>query len=387
MLISKKYKKYPLRIKVTNRISDIPADDWNGVYPDVIEGYQFFRTLDELNLEQFRFYYMVVYSGKKAVAATPCFLMDYPLDSSVDGPVRRITNRIKKVMPRFFSLKAFICGMPMGQGRIGIVGDRQAALEVILRKMEQIAKKRRAPVIAFKDFDRSYSDVLGPLLKRGFTRFSGLPNTEMNIEFGDLEGYLKTLSPASRYDFRRKFKKVPKDLNIEMSVHDSISGADIEAVFRLYMEVVVGHDMGFEVLPIGFFRSVSENMPGKAKFFLWRIDKRIVAFSLSFVSGGTLMLYYTGLDYSVAHKYHLYFFVFRDVLNWCMEHNIKIFEMGYKGYETKRRLGFDFIPLGIYVKLRNKTLRPIFNAVAQLLKFENFDPALKKVEVINGDDL
>jgi hypothetical protein len=52
--------------------------------------------------------------------------------------------------------------------------------------------------------------------------------------------------------------------------------------------------------------------------------------------------------------------------------------MGITGYEAKRRLRFDFIPLYLYAKLRNRMLRPVFNLICQFLKFENFDPALKK---------
>jgi hypothetical protein len=65
-------------------------------------------------------------------------------------------------------------------------------------------------------------------------------------------------------------------------------------------------------------------------------------------------------------------------MNWCIKHKIKVYEMGVTGYEPKRRLGFEFIPLYIYAKLRNRWMRPVFKAACRLLKFENFDPALKR---------
>ena len=54
--------------------------------------------------------------------------------------------------------------------------------------------------------------------------------------------------------------------------------------------------------------------------------------------------------------------------------------MGITGYEPKRRLGFEFVPLYIYVKLRNRALRPVFNFICSFLKFENFDPSLQKAK-------
>jgi predicted N-acyltransferase len=135
--------------------------------------------------------------------------------------------------------------------------------------------------------------------------------------------------------------------------------------------------MNFEILPVEFFRDISRNMPGRTRFFLWKIDGKIAAFLFSLVSEEIFMDYCVGLDYSLAHKYHLYFLHFRDSLNWCIRNGIKQYDMGITAYFTKLRLGFDLKPLYIYAKLRNRALRPAFNIACRLLKFENFDPELK----------
>jgi predicted N-acyltransferase len=359
-------------------ISQIGEHDWKKVFPDVMENYEFFKTLDESALEQFSFYYLMVYKGGTPVAATSCFMVDYSLDTSINGPLRRISNSIKRIKPDIFSIKAFICGMPLGQGRIGIQGSKEPIMHVILRRMEQIAKKNKAPIIAFKDFDRGHLTLLDPLQKTGFSRFESLPTTELNIRFKDFEEYLKTLSSVNRYDLRRKFKRIDGHIAIPMEVADSLEDGMLQEVYRLYLEIVAKHDMGFELLPIGFFKNISKNMPHNTKFFLWRIDGKLVAFLHCLVSQDMLINYYIGLDYSVAYKYHLYFVEFRDVLNWCIQNKIKKYEMGITNYEPKRRLGFDFVPLYIYAKLRNRMLRPVFNLICQFLKFENFDLSLKK---------
>jgi hypothetical protein len=54
--------------------------------------------------------------------------------------------------------------------------------------------------------------------------------------------------------------------------------------------------------------------------------------------------------------------------------------MGITAYEPKLRLGFDLVPLYIYAKLRSRMLRPAFNLICQLLKFEHFDPVLRKAK-------
>ena len=380
MIVSRRHKRLSLKTKVVKRIADIPADDWKRVFPDVLENYDFFNTLDESNLGQFSFYYMMVYERNIPIAAATCFLLNYSLDTSISGPLRRVTNSIKKIMPNIFSLKAVVCGMPIGQGRIGIAGQADMAIKAILRRMEQIARKNRVPIIAFKDFDQTYTRMLDPLQKIGFAKFDSLPSTELNVWFKDFEEYLKTLSSANRYDLRRKFRRVDGLVKIDLDIVESLEDGVLQEVYKLYLEIVAKHDMGFELLPIEFFKNISKNMPRHTKFFLWRIEGKLVAFLLCLVSKDILIDYYVGLDYSIAHKYHLYFVKFRDILNWCIKNNIKKYEMGITGYEPKRRLSFDFVPLYLYVKLRNRMFRPIFKLIFQFLKFENFDPSLKKAK-------
>jgi len=380
LIISRRHKRTALKTRVTRKITDIPAADWNKVFPDILESYGFYKTLDESDMGQFSFYYIMVYEGKTPVGATACFMVDYSLDTTINGPLRRITNSIKKIKPDIFSLKTFICGMPMGQGRIGFAKDSAAIFKAMVRRVEQIAKKNKAAIIAFKDFDKSYTGMLDSLQRCGFSKFDSLPNTELNVRFKDFEEYLKTLSGATRYDLRRKFKKVDGRVDIRMDVCESLEPADLLAVYRMYLEIVTRHDMNFELLPIGFFRDISKNMPGRTKFFLWRIDGKIVTFLFCLVSEDLLIDYFVGFDYSVAYKYHLYFFKFRDVLNWCVKHKIKKYEMGITAYEPKLRLGFGLEPLYIYAKLRNRMLRPVFKFICQFLKFEHFDPVLKKAK-------
>ena len=380
MIVSKRHKRTALRTRVAGRIEDFSRSDWVKVFPNVLESYDFLKTLDESNLSQFSLYYIMVYEGKTPVGATVCFLMDYSLDTSISGPLRRLSNSIKKFKPNIFSIKTFICGMPIGQGRIGAPVESDKVVKAILRRMEQIARKVKAPIIAFKDFGKEYTRMLDPVQKSGFVKLESLPSTEMNIWFNNFEEYLNTLSSASRYDLRRKFRKVDGVVKIDMEIVDALDESILPEVYRLYLNMLDKHDMGFEILPAEFFRNISRNMPGRTKFFLWRVDGKLAAFLLCLVSDELLIDYYVGLDYSVAHKYHLYFIKFRDVVNWCIKNKIKRYEMGITGYEPKRRLGFDFIPLYIYAKLRSAALRPIFKLVCQFLKFENFDPALREAK-------
>lgn len=369
-----------LTTRVTRKIEEIPREDWERVFPDVLESYSFFKSLDESGFEQFSFYYIMAYDGDTAVGAAPCFFLKYSLDTSVVGPARRAINLVKKRFPGFLTVRALACGVPMGRGYIGMAGSKREVVTAILKKMEDVAAHERAPIMAFKDFSHNDSDALSALTDRGFFRIESLPYAEMDITFKDFEGYLMGLSGASRYDLRRKFKKAEAVARVEMEIVENPGDDIFSEMYGLYTQIVDKHEMGFEVVPKDFFRNTARNMPGKTKFFLWRVDGKLAAFLFALTANGVFIDYYLGLDYAVAHKYHLFFLKFRDVMNWCLENNIKKYEIGISGYEPKRRLGFDFTPLHIYAKHRNRIINPLFRILAHFLKFENFDPDLKAVK-------
>ena len=316
------------------------------------------------------------------MGATSCFFMNYPLDTTVQGALKNISFAIKKVFPNAFNLKALICGLPMGRGRIGILGDPDRIIKAIAERMERLAEEEGIQIIAFKDFGSEQTQALDQLQEEGFSKFESLPTTEMDLCFKTFDEYLKTLSGATRYDLKRKFKKVDGRIKIDFEISSELNG-ELDAAYDLYLQTEAKGDNQFEKIPKRFFEKVSEHMPGQTKYFLWHINHKLVAFNYCLVSQDYLLDGYLGLDYSVAYDYGLYFIKFRDMMNWCLKNNIKKYEMGVSNYDPKKRLGFDFIPLYIYAKCRNKWINLFFKKFGTYLEPANFDPILKELKKNN----
>ena len=100
-----------LRTEIITDITRISSEAWSGVYPDVLESYSFFKTLQESGLEQFEWHYILVYDFEELVGIAPCFLMHYPLDTTIQGPIKAVLLKIKKRFPRFMELRALVCGL------------------------------------------------------------------------------------------------------------------------------------------------------------------------------------------------------------------------------------------------------------------------------------
>lgn len=376
--------KNMLSTRVVRRIEEIPKDEWDKVFPDVLDGYSFFKSIDESDFKQFSFRYILVYDKDTLVGVAPCFVMNYPLDTSISGPIKHFIDFVRRCIPNIFTIRSVVCGVPMGQGKIGIAGQADEVVRAICACMNEIARDEKAPTMAFKDFGRDYTAILDTLLEDDFSRFDSLPSAEMEINFKNFDQYLMGLSHATRYDLRRKFKKVDGHMKMEMDVVNRLTDEMLPEVYRLYLDTIEKHDdIGFEIVPIEFFKNISRNMPEKTRFFLWRMDKKLVAFVFALASEDFLSTYYLGLDYSIAYQYHLYFTRFRDMINWCIDNKIKRCDVGVTGYEPKKRLKFGFVPLYIYAKHRNRFIRPFFKAFCNFLKFEHFDPVLKEIKGAN----
>jgi predicted N-acyltransferase len=369
-----------LTTRVVRKIEEIPPRDWNSVFPRVLENYYFFKTLDESGFAQFSFFYIMVYDRERPVGATSCFLMNFPLDIAVQGPLKAVYNYVNRVLPNILSPRVLMCGLPMSQGRIGIAADSGPLLEAICGSMEKIAKENKAAMLIFKDFTGAYDDFLKPLSRKGFIKIESLPSTDMDIPFASFDEFLKSLSRVSRDGLKRKFKKIDGRIKVDLEITGALDDKILPRVYELYLQTFERMDLGLEKVPMDFFKQISRNMPEETKFFLWSIEGRIVAFAYCLVLEGYFIDYYLGFDYSVAYEYHLYFVRFRDLMKFCIAHGIKKYEMGVTSYEAKRRLGFDFIPLYFYMKHRNPLLNPFVKVVSHFMKPENFDPVFKDMK-------
>lgn len=367
-------------VRTVNRIAEIDKKAWDSVFPPIIESYNFFKTMDGALSGQFKPYYITIHDKEGVACAAPCILMDYPLDTTVEGPVKKIILNLRRRIPRFLTVRTLICGSPASEGRIGIKDPhREELIKLFAGEMHTIARKEKAGIVAFKDFAEHYSEYLDPLKNMGFYKVPSYPSVRLEIAFKSFEEYLASLSKATRKDLRRKFKKVDGAVQINMEVRNSLGGF-LDEAYSLYVNTLKKSEVYFEVLSKEFFRDMPKNMPEETKYFLWFIDGKLAAFDLCLVSGRRLIDEYMGMDYKLAYKYHLYFITFRDIFNWCVKNGIRYYETGALNYDPKKRLDFTFLPQNVYAKTSNPSLNKLFGLLLMLIKPGNFDKSVQGQE-------
>ena len=157
----------------------------------------------------------------------------------------------------------------------------------------------------------------------------------------------QALSKATRKDLRRKFKDT-ENVGITMEVvHDLTPFVD--ELYPLYLQVFERSDLHFEKLTKQYLIRLGQEVPDKARFFVWRQNGKAIAFSVCLANRDEIHDEYLGMDYSVALDLHLYFMTLRDVLHWAMQNGYKWYYSTAMGYDPKQRLKCELVPLDLYV--------------------------------------
>jgi hypothetical protein len=319
-------------------------------------------------------------------AIQPVFFVRQNLVEGVPGKIRSIVDRIRRIFPRFLTMRVLMVGCAAGTGDLGALETKDDpwlanALREILRGY---AKDNKASLVVFKDFPVNYRSALETLVSNRYARIPSMPMTRLPLRYGNWDEYFATLSKATRKDLRRKFRKAERGSKIEMEVLNDITPL-VDEIYPLYLAVHERSALKFETLTKDYFSAVGQRMSEQARFFVWRQNGRIVAFSFCLVRGDIIYDECIGLDYSVALDLHLYFYTLRDIISWAIQHGVKYYYSNPLNYEPKLHLDCELLPLDLYTMHTSALLNPIFRRIIKYLGPTQHDPVLRKFP--NADQL
>jgi predicted N-acyltransferase len=285
------------------------------------------------------------------------------------------------LFPRFLTMRILMVGNAAGDGHPAVAPDADAEwiARALATTLTTFARESKASLVVFKDWNSRHRRAMRPLLDADYTRVPSMPMTQLRLEYRDFEHYLASLSKATRKDLRRKFRKAAKRAPLEFEVRTDVSDL-VDQLHPLYLAVHARSPMKFETLTKDYLRELGRRMPDRARFFIWRYEGRIVAFSIALVHSRTIYDDYLGLDYSVALDLHLYFLTFRDIISWSLANGIKRYLSSPLNYEPKLHLGCELMPLDLYVKHTSPLLNAIFSLILPLLEPTRHDPVLHRFE-------
>ena len=361
---------------------------WKRAFQDKCKDHRYYEIVEDTLLQNdFEHHYLLLEdnSGRQR-AIQPVFFVRQNLVEGVPGKVRSIVDEVRKIFPRFLTMRVLMVGCAAGAGDLGVSdkNDETWVAKALETELLKYAQQNKTSLIVFKDFYAEYRPALASLCSNGYARIPSMPITRLLLPYANWDEYFRTLSKASRKDLRRKFRKAERVAEIEMEVVSDITPF-IDEIYPLYLAVHERSPLKFETLTKNYFCAIAQRMPEQARFFIWRHNGKIVAFSFCLVCGDAIYDECIGLDYSVALDLHLYFYTLRDIISWALQQRLKFYYSNPLNYEPKLHLDCELVPLDLYVRHTSALLNPIFCRLIKYAGPTRHEPVLQRFP--NADQL
>ncbi len=377
------------RLAIAARAGLAKVEAWKNAFQLQRKDRRYYELVEETICPNFIFrYFLIQDENARTRAVQPFFILDQDVLAGSGPRLQKFASKIRRVWPRFLFIRTLMVGCAAGEGHLSssASGAQARDAEILSTHIRDLARQQRAALIVLKEFPARYRNALSCFLERGFARIPSMPMTRLDISgFKDFDDYLaKAIKSKRRNEFRRKFKAAAQSAPIDMEVISDVSGV-IDELYPLYLQVFERSKMQFEKLTKEYFIELGYRMPDKARFFLWRQNGKLIAFSLCLVEGDTLFGEYIGLDYSIALDIHLYFYVMRDTISWAIANGYKSIVSSGLSYAPKLQMAHVLEPLDLYVRHTSPLANLIVKRVLPLLEPTGAEPALQQFK--NYDEL
>lgn len=354
-----------LQISVVDSLEAVGRAEWDGLFAETLEGYDYLLAVERAGLPGFRWRYVLVREDGVLVAAAPAFHTRYDLETTLVGPVKRVIAAARRMVPGLLSLRLACIGSPCTTtAGAGISprtpeADRPRVLATLLAAFEADARAAGCGLFAAKDAPQPEQALWdAAALPRGYRAMASLPIAVLDIDFADIDQYLARLTYSARKDMRRKLRAL-SDLRVEIR-----TGVDdvADRLCAFYEATRARADMAFEHLTAAYFTGVPRQTGGRAFWVLYFEGEDLVGGNLLVQDETTLLDKYILMDPLRGRVLNLYFLSWFTNLRLCLERGLRRYAPGQAAYENKLRLGCRLTRTSIYFRHRNA----LVNGVMQL---------------------
>ncbi len=360
---------------------------WKRAFRNKCKDHRYYEIVDETLESDFEHHYLVLEDDSGNVRAIqPVFFVRQNLVEGVLGKIRSVVDVVRKIFPRFLTVRVLMVGCAAGTGDLGACNEKDESwvAQALQASLRTYARPNKASLVVLKDFPANYRSALETFPSNGYARIPSMPMTRLALHYENWDEYFRTLSKATRKDLRRKFRKAERAPKIEAEIVNDIT-RHVDEIYPLYLQVHERSPLKFETLTKDYFRAVSQRMPERTRFFIWRQSGKIVAFSFCLVCDDAIYDECIGLDYRVALDLHLYFYTLRDIISWALQQGLKYYYSNPLNYEPKLHLDCELVPLDLYVRHTSTLLNPIVHRAIKYLGPTRHESVLQRFP--NADQL
>ena len=360
-------------LKILKSINEIDQTIWDSIVArdNIISSYNFLKAIEESNINDCNFYYIVIYNKDIIIGHACIFTITMDLFILSKGVIKKIINCIRKIFHNFFLIKVIECGSPVALGNIISFNIKEnenidEILDLIIKSVEKLAKKNKSKLIIFRDYYKGDKIFDKEFLKYNFTRVNNLPNVVIDIKWSSFNDYINSL----RYNYRRFVKKCFSILERENILVEYLYDYKDQVFIlkRLYQNCYNNaKEYRREILTEDFFYNINTFLSKKTIVILLKKNEEVLGFSFFLLDDDTARLLYIGMNYEKSKEYLTYFNIFYSGLKFAIENNYKKIELGVTTYDFKMRIGGKIVSLYAYIKHQNKLLNLILKMTISFL--------------------
>ena len=346
-------------------IRAIQREAWNDCFPGALEDWDYYVAVENAAIEDFQWRYLVVYENGTLVAVAAAFITHYRLDTTVSGAGKRLTERLSRLWPGALQLGLYAIGSPVAERCDAATashvpeGRRTPLLNHLLRAARQDADGFGIGLVAVKDAPTQDPHWLESCRLAGFQSMPSLPTGLLPLPYASVDAYLGSLGKATRKNLRRKLRAPAPRVEWRRSIDDVLP-----EVMRLYEATLTRAQLQFE------------RLPGRAICVLYWVDEQLVAFNLLLLDEHRLVDKFFAHDVDFSRDYNLYFRSWLTNVDYCLRHNIALYECGQAGYASKLRLGCKFQGNSLFFRHRNRLVNGLLKLVKLFIRPDRSDPAM-----------
>jgi hypothetical protein len=363
--------------EVVSSARAIAPEIWRSTFSDEARDARYYEVIEETLPEKFDYRYLILRNAETGeTVVQPFFFIAQDLTDGLPRKVREMVARVQRRFPRFLVMRVLMVGCAVGEGQVA--SSEPWAVQALREGLREVAIKARAAIIVFKDYPAKHREALSAFSNDGYCRVPSMPSARVDLDYKDFEDYMqRRLGKVFRKNLRRKFRASEEIGRLEMTVLEDVSEI-IDEVYPLYRQTLARADLSFEELTPEFLARVGREMPDKARFFVWRLDGKVVAFNFCLLHDGVLYDMDIGLDYTVALDLHLYFVTWRDVFNWAISNGVRTYHTAPLNYDPKLHLRLELAPLDLYICHTSRLINPVFKLAMGFLQPTRHHPILRK---------
>jgi hypothetical protein len=355
----------------------IAPEIWRSTFEGEARDARYYEVIEQTLPEKFDYRYLILRNNETGqTAVQPFFFIAQDLTDGLPARIQRMVARVQQTFPRFLVMRVLMVGCAVGEGQLAC--SEPWAVQALHEALRVVARRDRASIIVFKDYPARHREALSLFANDGYRRVPSMPAAKVDLDYKDFDDYMqRRLGKVFRKNLRRKFRASEEIGRPEMTVCSDVSDI-IGQVYPLYKQTLARADFSFEELTPDFLARVGREMPDKVRFFIWRLEGKIVAFNFCLLHGGVLYDMDIGLDYSVAMDLHLYFLTWRDVFTWAIKHGVRTYYTAPLNYDPKLHLRLELAPLDLYVCHTSPLINPMFRMAMTFLQPVRHHPILRQ---------